>query len=270
MTRMARRLTGAAGPLLLAACALVHEAPLSPPTPGSQPEVFLARLAAEEAAVRSVRGLASIRYASPAGSGTVSQAIVVALPDRARLETLSPVGTTALVLTIQGEDLRVHSPLRHEYGAGRATRETLGRLCKVSVPPGVLLRLLAGLPPLPLRPGDPRSQVTMEGSAIRVDSVDGPYRQRLWAGADGFEVDRGELGDLSGPILRFQFGHRQPTEGLAFPFEIHIDEASVGARLILRYQTVQLNLPVEAGLFELPPPQDGQTRFLDLGDGRSP
>ena len=51
--------------------------------------------------------------------------------------------------TVRADELRVHSPVRHEYWTGRATREALGRLLTVPVPPEPLLRLLAGLPPLP-------------------------------------------------------------------------------------------------------------------------
>jgi hypothetical protein len=204
------------------------------------------------------------------GSGSVLQAIVIALPDRARLETLSPVGTTVLLLTIHGDDLRVHSLLQHEYAVGRATKETLARLAKVPLPPGPLLRLLAGLPPLALRPDDPRVQISGEPSALRVDSVDGAYWQRLWMAPDSSGVAHGELGEATGPLLRFQFGDRQNVGGTPFPFEIRLEGVAADTGLIIRYQTVRLNLPVEAELFELPRPTDGQTRILDLGGGILP
>jgi hypothetical protein len=271
MIRGIRPLLGGACLLLGAACGMIPKAPPGPlPELAGEPDQLIARIAAEEKRLVSLRGLANVLYRGSAGSGSVLQAIVIALPDRARLETLSPVGTTVLLLTIHGDDLRMHSLLRHEYGVGRATKETLARLVKLPLPPGPLLRVLAGLPPLALRPDDPRVQVSVESPAIRVDSVDGVYWQRLWMGPDGSGVEHGELGEAAGPLLRFQFGDRQPVDGASFPFEIRLEGSAAETALIIRYQTVRLNLPVEAELFELPRPTDGQTRMLDLGGGFLP
>ena len=275
MIRPVRLLLGAApllaGLRLLAACAVVPEtvAP-SLPRPLAGPEVFLDRLEADEGAVKTVRGLASVRYEGPAGKGSATQVIVVALPDRARLEALSPLGTAVLLLAIRGDGLTMYAPTRHEYGVGRATRETLGRLARVPVPPGPLLRLLVGLPPLPIRPGDPRVQLAVEAAAIRVESVDGPFWQRVWSSPDGMAPERGELGEAGGLLLTFEFGEWRRLNGVLFPFAVHLDEATAGTRLAIQYETVRLNEPVEAGLFELPQPADGATRIIDLGAGPLP
>jgi hypothetical protein len=251
---------------LLAACAALPQGPAPAlPRQGLTPEAFLDRLATDGAAARTLRGLASVRYDGPAGQGSATQAIVVALPDRARLEVLSPLGTAVLLLTIRGDDLAVYAPARHEYGSGRATRETLGRLAQVPVPPKPLLRLLAGLPPLPIRPEDPRLRLAMEGGAIRVESVDGPFWQRVWSDRDGLAPERGELGEAAGLLLTFEFGERRRLEGAEFPFAVRLEAVTAGTRVAIQYETVRLNEPVEAGLFDLPRPSDGKTRFLDLG-----
>ncbi len=271
MISPARWLVGAA-PLLLAAllptaCAVVPEVPPASPVDA---EGLLNRLAASETAVRTVRGQATVRYDGPTGSGSVDQVIVVALPDRARLEALSPVGTAVLLIAIRGDDLTVHAPDRHEYGVGRATRETLARLARVPIPPGPLLRLLAGLPPLSIRPTDPRVRVALEADGFRVDSVDGPLWQRVWTGPGGTAVDHGELGEGAGPLVRFQFGGRRPHDGIAFPLAIRIEGGPGGTSVAVRYETVRLNEPVDAGLFSLPRPTDGRTRIMDLGGGAAP
>ena len=272
MKRSVRRfLRGApliAGLPLLAACATMPErAPTHLP---DRPEVFLDRLQAEEAAVTTVRGLATVRYEGPGGGGSATQGIVVALPDRARLETLSPIGTAVLLLTLRGEDVTMYAPTRHEYGMGPATRETLGRLARIPVPPGPLLRLLVGLPPLAIRPGDPRVRLIAEAAAIRVDSVDGRLWQRVWSTPDGMAPERGELGEAAGRLLSYQFGDWRPLNGTLFPFAVQLEERSTETRLAIQYRTVRLNEPVEAGLFELPRPTDGSTRIIDLGAGPPP
>ncbi len=233
----------------------------------ASPEEFLDRLAAQEATLRTVRGLASVRYEGAAGAGTVAQVIVVALPDRVRLEALSPLGTALFLLTIRGEDLTVYSPVRNEYGVGQATRETLGRLARVPLPPGPLLRLLAGLPPLRIKAEDPRVQVAGGVGAIMVESVDGPYWQRLWSSPDGLAVERGEVGEAGDPLLTFEFGDRRQAGVATFPFAIRLEEATGKSRLAIRYETVALNIPVEDSLFELPRPAAGQTRIIELSPG---
>jgi hypothetical protein len=272
----ARALAGAAPRLLLpgllflaAACAATPEAP-ELPAPSVRPEDFLERLEAGETAVTTLRALATVRYEGPTGSGSASQAIVVALPDRARLEVLSPVGTAVLLLAIRGDGLTLHAPARHEYGVGRATPDTLGRLIRMPVPPGPLLRLLAGLPPLPVRPGDPRVQVVRDERVVRVESVDGPFWQRLWTDPEGAWLASGELGEAGSLLLRFQFGERRPLDGTPFPFLVAVEGVGARMRLTIRYETVRLNGPVEAGLFDLPRPADPGTRILDLGRGPAP
>lgn len=255
-----------AGLLVAAACAVVP-APQERPL---RPEASLHHLAADETGKTTLRGLASVRYDGAAGNVSASQAIVVALPDRARVEALSPLGTAVLILAIRGEELTFHSPARREYGVGRATRETLGRLVQIPIPPGPLLRLLVGLPPLPIRLGDPRVRLTVEAASIRVESVDGPFWQRLWTGPDGTSVDRGELGEASGVLLRFQFGEHRRLNGAAFPFLVTLEAVTAGTSLALRYETVRLNDPVDADLFEVPRPANGRTRILDLGAGPPP
>lgn len=262
-----RSLTGAVGLLLTASCALVPAA-RQPGLPN--PEGVRAQLLRDEAAIRSVRGVARFGYEGPRGSGSATQVIVLALPDRARVETLSPLGTTVLVATLQGERLRVHSLMRHEYAAGRASQEALGRLVNVPVPPALLVRLLAGLPPLPVRAEDPRLQIIVEGSAVRVESVDAEWWQRLWTGPDGMGIERGEAGRISETALRFGFADRRPTAGVEFPFAVWVEDAAKGGRLELAYDRLKLNEPVEEALFDLPPPQGGQTRIIDLGGDLPP
>lgn len=278
MIRPARALAGAAPRLLLpgvflaAACAVTPEVPElpAPPLAAVRPEVLLERLAAGEAAVTTLRALATVRYEGPTDSGSASQVIVVALPDRARLEVLSPVGTAVLLLAIRGDGLTLHAPARREYGVGRATPDTLGRLIRMPVPPGPLLRLLAGLPPLPVRPGDPRVQVVRDERVVRVESVDGPFWQRLWTDPDGAWLTRGELGEADTLLLRFKFDERRLLDATPFPFLVAVEGVGARTRLTIRYETVRLNGPVEAELFDLPRPADPGTRFLDLGRGPVP
>jgi hypothetical protein len=175
----------------------------------------------------------------------------------------STVGSTALVLTIDGNRLRYHSFLAHEYVTAPATLATLDRLAGIPVPPGPLLRLLLGLTPLPLVRDDPRIVMEAEGAGFRLESVAGPLWQRLWTGTGGLLV-RGELGQAEQRFLRFELGDYRPLDGSLFPFALHVEEGEGARKLAVRYETVKLNDPLPADLFDLPRPADDRTKIREL------
>ncbi len=254
-----------AGWCLVASCA-VTPAPRLPTPP--DPAVVLSRLLHDEVGTRTVAGRARLAFEGPHGAGSGAQVVVVALPDRARVEALTPLGTTALVAAVRGDSLRAHSPVQHAYWTGRATPETLGRLLHVPVSPTLLLRVLAGLPALAVRVDDPRVAVVPDGSAVRVESVEGEHWQRLWTEPDDAAVGRGEVGRASEALFTFTFTERRRIEGRDFPFEIRVEEIATRTRVRVQYEDVQLNRPVAPELFDVPPPADPQTRHIDLNAPR--
>lgn len=262
MSRLPRLLPGAALLLLASACAVV---PDRPPREVPEPGAVERQLLQDEAAPRRIRGLATVRVEGPAATGSATQAVVVALPDRARLETLGPLGTTVAVVVMRGGEVRIHSLLESLYAVGQATPETLGRLTQVPLPPEIALRLLAGLPPLRVVRGDPRLVVGARGDTVRVESVEGVWWQRFWTTRAGVTAEAGELGDAGGTLLRFRFRDHRPLNDAMIPFGLHLDLVSTGTRLSLAYTALRLGDPADEELFELPQPTDGRTRILDLG-----
>jgi hypothetical protein len=265
MNRPVRVLPGVALLALLAGCAAVPDRiPREVPEPGAVERQLLR----DEAAPRRVRGLAIVRIEGSGPTGSATQAVVVALPDRARLETLGPLGTTIAVVAMRNGEVRIHSLLEQVYAVGQATPETLGRLTQVPLPPEIALRLLAGLPPLRVVSGDPRLVVAARGDTVRVESVEGPWWQRFWTTRAGITAEAGELGDAGGTLLRFRFRDHRMLNATMVPFGLHLDVVTTGTRLSLAYTSLRLGEPIEEELFELPQPTDGRTAILDLG--RSP
>jgi hypothetical protein len=244
----------AAGLWLAAGCARVA------PAPG---ESTVVSSLFETGGVRhTLRAQAGVSVSGSGRSGSFPQVVVVKLPDRARLEVQSMVGSTALVLVVRGDRLRYRSYLAHEYVTGPATRESLDRLAGIPLPPRTLLRLLLGLTPLPLTRGDPRMVVEPDGAGFRLESVDDGMWQRLWTGAGGL-LERGELGQAGQLLFAFAFREYRPVDGLPFPFELSVEDTA-GRKLAVRYETVTLNDAIPDDLFELPPPTDGRTRIREL------
>ena len=57
---------------------------------------------------------------------------------------------------------------------------------------------------------------------------------------------------------------------MEFPFVVWVEDAATRGRVELVYDRLKLNEPVEEALFDLPPPQGGQTRIIDLGGDLPP
>jgi hypothetical protein len=85
----------------------------------------------------------------------------------------------------------------------------------------------------------------------------------LWTGAGGV-LERGELGQAGHLLLRFEFAEYRPLEGLLFPFVLRVEEGEGARKLAVRYETVKLNDPIPADLFDLPRPTDDRTKIHEL------
>jgi len=151
-----------------------------------------------------------------------------------------------------------------EYAAGPATTETVQRLTGIPAPPAVLLRLLAGLPPLPVRMQDPRTRLDDEEGGRLLASVDGPLWQRIHLPA-GAEPVRGELGDAGGLLLTFEWEALRAVEGALVPHTVRVAGAESGVRLTLRYEWVRLGEGPDPSLFDLPQPSDPGIAVRELG-----
>ncbi len=242
---IARCLLAAALLAGFSACATIPE------TPAPRPRISASLLPEPEREWKTLRGLARVSFSGPGGSGAASEVVLIALPDRGRLESLTPLGTTAAVVVVAEGEVRYHSVVNRQFATGRATRGTLERLLGIPVPPEPLLRLLAGHPPLPVRLRDPRTRVDAEGEGQRLESVEGSLWQRIQfpppsvAGAV-----RGELGDASGPLLQFEWEAWRTVGEVEFPHVLRMTGGR-GARLDLTYECVHLDEALDPAFFVL-------------------
>ena len=261
-----RRAATALVALGLAAGACARSAPpISLPAPMA-PAAAAAALEAAEGAVRTLRGLADVRLERGGRQQRFREAAVLALPDKLRLETLKFGGATAVIVAADGDRLAIYSLATKEFAHGRASAGALAALAGVAVEPRHLLRLLAGLPPLPFQGADPRSRVEADGTEWVAESAAGPFWQRLRLDAGG-GVSGGELRTAAGLVFTFQFEDLRPIGGRSFPYRLHVEQPGVG-RVEVAYRTVELNPPVDVAVFSLPVPA-GDIHVVDL-DAVSP
>jgi outer membrane lipoprotein-sorting protein len=252
--------------LTLAAAACAPSAPpvTLPPTPIA-PSEAAAALEAAEGAVRTLRGLADVRLARGGQQERFREAAVLALPDKLRLETLQFGGASALILAADGDHLAIYSLATKEFAHGRASAGAVAALAGVAVEPRHLVRLLAGLPPLPFQSADPRSRVEPEGAEFVAESAAGPFWQRLRLDAGGGVVG-GELRTAAGPVFTFRFEDARWVGGRAFPHRLRLEQPGAGW-VDVAYRSVELNPPVDDAIFSLAIPA-GDVRVVDLDAAR--
>jgi len=152
---------------LLGACAT--------PPPASQFPTAAAALSRMQSAVSCSRALTSdakIDYFGEAGRLRGSLLYVIAVPDKLRLDVVSPFGATISTLTSNGREFALFDLRQKQFLRGPANACNLGRFTHVPMPPAVLVQLLRGeAPVLVHRPEAAR--ISWEGGAyvVRIQST---------------------------------------------------------------------------------------------------
>jgi hypothetical protein len=111
-------------------------------------EAALDRMRASTACSRALKSDAKIDYFGDAGRIRGSLLYVVAVPDKLRLDIISPFGATVSTVTSDGHDFALFDLRQQEFLRGPANACNLGRFTHVPVPPGALVQLLRGEAPV--------------------------------------------------------------------------------------------------------------------------
>ena len=97
---------------------------------------------------RALTSDAKIDYFGEAGRIRGSLLYVVAVPDKLRLDVVSPFGATVSTLTSDGHDFALFDLRQKQFLRGPANACNLGRFTHVPVPPAALVQLLRGEAPV--------------------------------------------------------------------------------------------------------------------------
>lgn len=206
----------------------------------------------------SLRGLAVVSIESPEGHFRARQALVAAMPDRLRAETLSMFGPPVMVVCTDGVHLQAWLPGRNSFYSGRADGTGLARLLRLKTTPRQLVGLLHHRPELPAE-GWTGFQ-TAEGyelihrDAGRVTRLGFDRQKRL---------TRLELTSDNAILMKALWSRFDDKDG--FPRELLLDWPGDGRRLSLTFKSLQLDPALQPDLFSLVPPA-GADLYLLNGD----
>lgn len=222
---------------------------------------ILRSLQEREATVTSLQAVLdlTVRYGGTQAYRQV--AVAVERPDLIRLESIEWGGLTSLVIWSDGRRLIAHVLLQNIFGEGSATPDNVAAVTGLHVAPSHLVRLLLGLPPLPIQNEKTVLYGPDDDHAYLLREQESSFTQRLWLSDDGLSLLRGELYDRNSLRLRFRYSptnHGLRSLLLEEPFKRMVVE--------IAYRSYNLNLDLPRELFRIPQPDPGaQVVSLDTG-----
>lgn len=232
--------------------------------PQSVVEEVLRPLQAREASVTSLKAVLDIAIRH--GDKRAYHQVVTAVeqPALIRLESIGWGGFTSVVIVSDGRRLAAHAILQNIFAEGTAAPENVARVTGVRVTLAHLVRLLLGLPPLPIRIGQAALYGPDEEHTYLLRDQESSFTQRLRLSDDGLRLLSGELYDRGSLRLRFRF--LPANQGLRMLI-LEDPVKRVGVEVSYRSSTLNLELPRE--LFRIPQPDQG-AQVVNLDSGLAP
>jgi outer membrane biogenesis lipoprotein LolB len=249
--------------VMLAGCTPRSPAPSAPAgaatgLPTAQ-QIFAA-LAHRREAIRSLRALARLSYASPEESRKAKQLVVAERPDRLRFEILSPFGTV-FVLTAADGSLAAWVRSESTVYRGTASPENLQRYVQVDLPVTTAVDILLATPPLH---SDVESVVSNDGAAIELWQDGGDTVQVAWLTPTLEPLRYEQRADDGQVLLRATFGEYATIDGQRVPTQLGIELPPSQRRIEIALSETEVNPPLADAVFALETPAG--SKVVDMDD----
>jgi outer membrane lipoprotein-sorting protein len=248
--------------IVCSGCAAVRRR-TAPPPPGALPSAAQldAALTARREAVRSLRALAHLHYRDPEESNSSREAIVVARPDRLRVEVMSLFGAV-FVLTADGGALTAYARQENTVYRGRTSPENLWRYVRLSLPVNELVDIVLGTPPLRQRQ---QAQVSFDAQAgaICLWQDLAPGALVVWFSESELPLAAEERGADGQPKWHATFGEYEEQNGFPVATRIGLDLPMWHRSLEMKLEDVDLNPALDRSVFALQTPPGSRVVTLD-------
>jgi hypothetical protein len=238
--------------------------PVAPrPAPAVLPSAadLTAALATRRAAVHSLRALARLRYRDPEASSSSREAIVVARPDRVRVEVLSVFGSV-FVLTADHGAMTAYAQQEDTVYRGPASLENLQRFGRLGVPVDDLVDIVLGTPPL--RHGQP-PHVSFDSAAgaIRLWQALDAGAQTVWLSDTGAPLAAEERGTDGQVRWRATFGQYEDHGGKAIATRIGLELPVWHRSMEIALEDIDVNPTLDHSIFAVQAPPGSKVVQLD-------
>jgi hypothetical protein len=237
------------------------------PAPSALPSAadLEAQLAVRRAAVHSLRALAHLRYREPEESGTSRQAIIVARPDRLRVEVLSVLGAVFVVTTNQGA-ITAYARQEDTVYRGAASPANLERYARVGLPVGDLIDIVLATPAPHSAEHDRVSFDTTIG-AVRLVRTLADRQQSVWFSLPSTPVAAEERGDDGHLDWHATFGGYEDHGGVPIATQVNIELPRWARSLELVLSDVDVNPSLDNSVFAFQtPPGSKEVNLESIAD----
>jgi hypothetical protein len=224
-------------------CATVSPQPRELSSKVWQAGELIAALSERQEQFRSLRALARVSYSGPDGRGGFQEAILVARPDRLRLETITYLGAI-LIVTVNENEIAGYHPRDGVFLRGERSKENLARYTQMPLELDEITRLLLGLAPVELRgrPEQEDNTLVFPSKGGGKDLVS--FASHLPAPTQWRRVNAGGKLEMSA-----DFADYVETPAGFFPLKITFEAQTPKRRLEIRYQEPELNASLPSNLF---------------------
>ncbi len=272
------------------------------PPPASQfpsAQAALDRMRATTSCSRALTSDAKLDYFGPQGRIRGSLLYVVAVPDKLRLDIVSPFGATVSTLTSDGKNFALFDLRQKQFLRGPANSCNLARFTHVPIPPAALVQLLRGEAPVLVHTETAATIAWQSGEyVVRIESTHGateeihlqplqqdyslPYAAQRVRVTEVRVVQQGvELyrAQLVGHRAAKMSGERKDPDGLdppvppsgpscqsEVPGRLRLQVPDSDQDVILENVDVSHNPPLDSKVFEQSPPGGVDVRYSPCAD----
>jgi outer membrane lipoprotein-sorting protein len=236
--------------MAVAGCRPARPRPILPDTLPTASDL-LATVAARRQAVTSVRGMARIAWERGEERIGARHVVVVAPPDRFRLEVLSPLGAVA-VATCDGPELAVWVRREHRTYRGPATAESMAAYAGLPIDVADVAAVLVGLTPERRVTGHPTVARDDAAGLLRVSAAFDGGRQEIWFAPDSRLPVASETTLDPTRVLRVELDDYRTIAGVAFPLDVDARVLPDGGRVHVRWEPPTIGVTIADDLFIFP------------------
>lgn len=245
---------------LVAGCAATRPVPprLAPAVLPSVAELE-ATLATRRDAVHSLRALARLRYRDAQQSVTSREAIVVARPDRVRVEVLSVFGSVFLLVADDGQ-MTAYAREENTVYRGQASPQNLQRYVRLGLPVGDVVDIVLGTPP----PRGGTAQVSFDeaAGAIRLHRTLDQGSETVWFSDASLPVATEEVGADGAAHWRATFAEYEDHGGVPIATHIGLDLPAWSQSMEIALQDVEVNPTLDRSAFAFEAPSGSKVVTL--------
>jgi outer membrane lipoprotein-sorting protein len=243
-------------------CAAVRR-PVAPAPPTALPSAaeLEAALVKRRDTIHSLRALAHVRYRDPEESNTSREALVVARPDRLRVEVLSLFGSVFVLVTDHGL-LTAYARQEDTVYRGHASPENLWRYVRLDLPVSDLVDLLLGTPP-PRQTSEAEVSFDPRTGWIELAQQRAHGAQLVWFSPAALPLRIEEQDADRRTLWRATFDNYESQNGVAVATRIALEVPAWHRSLDVALEDIDLNPSLDAAVFAVQAPPGSKVVDLD-------